>query len=220
MESGTLVKSLALARAQTDTHLDTPNLAGLGGTVTLGTLARGEDNLLGALNLVVVKEPRGGALNEVAVVGLADLLKESGDLGLSRALLGSSLGLLLLSALGKEARGNHEAEEDLVGVVGSEDQVSRAASDLLVGAGKDGVADNSTEAIDLSTKLDLDGLSGLDLLVGLSLVGGEGSVGSDIGSGGDGGGMGETFGFFVSARTSALGWYVSGSLPLLIFLPL
>lgn len=197
VESGTLVKGLALARSQADAHLNTPDLTNLGGTVTLGTFGGRQDNLLGALNLVALEQPRGRALDNVAVIGLGDLLDDGGDLGLGRGLLGGSLGLLFLSTLGQKTGRNHQAEENLVGVVGGENQIGGAASDgsilLVLGGSQDGVANNGTETINLSTKLDLDGLSGLDFLVGLGLVGGQGGVGSDIGGGRDGGGVRETY---------------------------
>jgi len=73
VEGSTLVKTLHLARAQTDTGLDTPYLTNLRNALALGTLGGGKDNLLAALNLVVVEQPRGGALDEVNFVGLGDL---------------------------------------------------------------------------------------------------------------------------------------------------
>lgn len=195
VEGGSLVDTLDLARTQTDTNLDTPDLADLGGTVALGALGGGEDNLLASLNLVAVKQPRGGALDEVHIVGLGDLLQKAGDLGLGRGLLGGSLGLLLIGSLGQEARGDHESQEQLIDVVVGQDQIGGAASDglsgLVLGGSDDSVANDGAEAIDLGTELDLDGLSLLDLDTGLSLVGGKGSIGSDVGRGGDRGGVGE-----------------------------
>lgn len=195
VEGGSLVDTLDLAGSQTDTDLDTPDLADLGGTVALGALGGGEDNLLAALDLVAVKQPRGGALDEVHLVGLGDLLQKAGDLGLGRGLLGGSLGLLLVGSLSQEARGDHKSQEQLIDVVVGQDQISGAASDglsgLVLGGSDDSVANDGAEAIDLSTELDLDGLSLLDLDTGLSLVGGKGSVGSDVGRGGDRGGVGE-----------------------------
>jgi hypothetical protein len=196
VKSGTLVKSLDLARAQTDTNLNTPNLTNLGNTLALGALCRGKDDLLAAFDLVVVEEPRGGALDNVDLVGLGNLLQEAGDLGLCRGFLGSSLGLLLVGALGQQTRGDHQSQEDLVDVVVGKDQIGSAASDLLAGlvfgGSDDGVTDDGTETIDLSTKLDLDGLAILNLGAGLSLVGGERSVGGDVGRRGDSGGVRET----------------------------
>lgn len=196
VKSGTLVKSLDLAGAQADTDLNTPNLTNFRDTLALGALCRGKDNLLAAFDLIVVEEPRGGALDDVGLVGLGDLLEKAGDLGLCRGFLGSSLGLLLVGALGQSARGDHQSQEDLVDVVVGKDQIGSAASDLVAslvfGGGDDGVTDDGTETIDLGTKLDLDSLAILDLGAGLSLVGGERSVGGDVGRRGDGGGVGET----------------------------
>lgn len=198
MEGSAVLELLLLAGSQADAHLDTPDLANLGDTLALGVLASGNDNLLLALNLVAVKEPRGGALDKVAVVGSDNLLEKVGDLGLRRGLLGGGLGLLLLGTGSEETRGNHEAEEDLVGVVVGENQVGGAALDnivgLVLGGGNNGVANNGTEAIDLSAELDLDGLTGLDLDGSLLLVGAQGSIGSDKSGGRDGGGVRETLG--------------------------
>ena len=198
VESSTLVESLDLSGAQTDTDLDTPNFTDLGNTLTLGALGRGKDNLLAAFDLVVVEKPRSGALDNVDFVGLGNLLQEAGDLGLCGSLLGGSLGLLLIRALSQETRGDHQSQKDLVDVVVSEDQVGSSASDLLAslvfGGGDHSVTDDGTEAIDLGTKLDLDSLAILDLGAGLSFVGGKRSVGGDVGRGGDGSGVGETFG--------------------------
>lgn len=194
MEGGAAVEGLALAGAERDAHLDTPDLADLGGTVALGTLGGGQDNLLGALNLVAVKEPRGGALDEVALVGVADLFEQGGDLALGRGLLGGGLGLFLIGALGEQAGGDHQAEEELVGVVVGEEEVGGTAGDgVALLAGEDGVAGNGAESVNLGAELDLDGLAILDLGGGLGLIRGQGSVGSDIGRGGDGGGVGEAW---------------------------
>lgn len=198
-----LVEVLVLAGAEGDAHLDAPNLASLGDTIALGALGGSQDNLLGAFNLVVVKQPRGGAVDEVAVEGLADLLENRSHLGLGGSSLGGSLGLLLVGALGQEAGGDHEAEEHLVGVVGGVHQVGRAAGDLLLGTSDDGVADDGTKAIDLGAELDLDRLARLDLLVGLGLIRDERRVRGDVGSGGDGGGVRETCRW---APTLAFSW--------------
>lgn len=191
MEGRSLSNALDLTRSQADAHLNAPNLADLGDTLALGALRRGKDDLLGALDLVVVKEPGSGALNEVDIVGLGDDLEKLCDSGLSRGLLGSCLGLLLVSTLGQKTGRDHQSDEELVGIVISQDQVGIATSDglasLVLGLGDDSVADDGTEAIDLSTELDLDGLALLDLDTSLGLVGAKGSVGSDVGRGGDSG---------------------------------
>ena len=203
VKGSAVLELLDLARSQADAHLDTPDLANLGDALALVVLARGNNNLLLALNLVALEEPRGGALDKVAVVGLDNLLEKLGDLGLRRRLLGSGLGLLLIGTGSEEARGDHETEEELVGVVGGENQVSIATLDnivgLVLGGGNDGVANNGAEAIDLSTKLDLDRLAGLDLNNSLLLVGGQGSVGGDESGGRDGGGVGEALGDLLAA---------------------
>lgn len=197
VQSRSLLKLLDLARAQADANLDTPDLTDLGDALALGALARRDDNLLGALNLVAVKEPRGRAFNNVAVVGLGDLLQKAGDLGLRGRLDGSSLGLLLFGAAGQKSRGDHQPKEELVDIVGGQEKVGSAAlndglGSLLLG-GDDGVANDGAEAIDLGTELDLDGLAGLDLSRSLLLVRLQGGVRSDKGSRGDGGGMRETY---------------------------
>lgn len=203
MKGSAVLVLLDLAGSQADAHLDTPDLANLRDTLALGVIARGNNDLLLALNLVAVEEPRGGALDKVAVVGLDNLLEKVGDLGLRRRLLGGGLGLLLIGTGSEEARGNHKAEEELVGVVVGENQVSIAALDnivgLVLGRGNDGVANYGAEAIDLSTELDLDGLTGLDLDSSLLLVGGQGSVGGDETGGRDGSGVGEALGDLLAA---------------------
>lgn len=221
MESGTLVNTLHLTRAQADTDLDTPNLANLGDTLALGAFGRRKDNLLTALDLVVVEQPGCGALDDVDVVGLGNLLQKTGDLGLGGSLLGGSLGLLLVGALGQETRGDHQSQEKLVDVVVGKNQIGSAASDLLaglvLGSSNHGVTDNGAETIDLGTKLDLDSLAILDLGTGLSLVGGERSVGSDVGRGGDGGGVGETFRWCQLCYVMRVSFVCDK--PLLIFFP-
>lgn len=198
VEGGTLIDGLDLAGAGADANLDTPDLTGLGDAITLGALSGSKDNLLGTLNLVAVEQPRGGALDNVDVIGAGHLLEQAGDLGLCRGLLGGGLGLLLLGALGQETRGDHQPQKKLVGIVGGQHQIGLAAGDglasLLGGSGDDGVANNGTEAIDLGAELDLDGLAFLDLDTGLALIGGERGVGSDVGRRGDGGGVRKALG--------------------------
>lgn len=182
---------LDLARAQAYTYFHAPDLTDLGDAIALGTLARCQDDLLGALDLVVAEQPRGGALNNVAVVALADGLEHARDLSLRRSLLAGGLGLLFFRSLGKKTRGGHQPQEELIAVVSGQHQVSWASGDLLASlilrSGEHSVADDGAEAINLSSELDLDGLAGLDLGGGLSLVGGEGCVRSDVGCGRDGG---------------------------------
>lgn len=196
VESGTVVKVLDLSGAERETDLDTPNFTDLGDTVTADTVAGGQDNLLLALNLVAAEQPRGGVLDDGALVGLGDLLKQGRHVSLGRGLLGGSLLLLLLGTLGQETLGNHQAEQNLVGVVGSENEVSLTASDDVLGVllgDNEHVANNGSESINLSTELDLDNLASLQDDLGLGGVRDQRGVGSDIRAGGDSGGVGDTF---------------------------
>jgi len=198
VESGALLELLDLAGSQADSHLDTPNLANLRDALTLGVLTRGDDNLLLALNLVAVEEPRGRALDKVDVIGLNNLLQQLGDPGLCRGLGRRSLGLLLVGTGGEESGGDHKSQEKLIGVVGSQNQVGRSTLDDILGLillrNDDGVANNRTEAIDLGTELDLDGLAGFELNSGLLLVSGQRGVRSDEARGRDSGGVREALG--------------------------
>jgi len=197
VQGSTVVKRLDLAVAQAKANLNTPNLTNLGNTFTTGTVARAQDDLLVALDLVAVKQPAGGVLDDVAVVGLGDLLQVGGDLSLGRRLLGGGLLLLLLGTLGQQTRRNHETQHNLVGVVGRKNQVGLAASDNLLGgvllANDKHVTDDGSKAIDLSTQLDLDDLAGLQGGLGLGGIGHQRSVGSHIGARRDGSGVGNTF---------------------------
>jgi hypothetical protein len=197
VKGGTVAERLDLTGAQTDTHLNTPGLANLGKTVTSDTLAGSQNDLLLALNLVSLELPAGGVFDEVAVVALDELLKELGDLALAERLLCTCLGNLLLGAGGEKTGRQHGSQKELVGVVSGEDKVSLAALEFAVGVGlgrgnNDRVADNGTEAINLSTELDLDALGSLELDGGLLSVGLEGSVGGDESAGRDGGGVSDT----------------------------
>lgn len=187
MQSSAVAVVLDLAASQTDAHLNTPNLAGFGQTFTSDTLARGKDNLLLRLDLVVVEKPDGGALDEVAVVSLDDLLQHVGDLALCVGLLGGSLGLLLLVAVRDQTGGNHQPEKELVCVVCSQNEISFATSDFSRVTDNDIVANDSAETVDLSTELDFDNFALLECCGGLLGVGLEGRVGSDVGARRDGG---------------------------------
>ena len=192
-----MVQVLDLTVAQAEADLNTPDLTNLGDTVTADTITGGQNDLLVALDLVTVEQPAGGVLNDVAAVGLGDLLEESGHLGLGRSTLGSSLLLLLISALGEQTGGNHKAQQKFVGVVSSDDEISLRTGDGLLGGillgDIDHVTDNGTEAIDLSTQLDLDILAGLQDGLGLGGLGDQRSVGSYIGARRDGGRASNTF---------------------------
>lgn len=197
VQGSTVVKRLDLAVAQAEANLNTPNLTNLGNTFTTGTVAGAQDDLLVTLDLVAVKQPAGGVLDDVAVVCLGDLLQVGGDLSLGRSLLGGGLLLLLLGALGQKTRGNHETQHNLVGVVGCKDQIGLAAGDNFLGGvllGNDNhVTDDGSESIDLSTQLDLGDLAGLQGSLGLGGIGLKRSVGSHIGARRDSGGVGNTF---------------------------
>jgi len=195
VESGTVVKVLDLTGAEGEADLNTPNFTDLGDTITADTVTGGENDLLLALNLVAAEQPTSGVLDDVAVVGLGDLLEQGRHVSLGRGLLGSGLLLLLVGTLSQETLGNHEAEQDLVGVVSSENEISLTAGNNVLGVllGDDKhVANYGSESIDLSTKLDLDDLAGLQNGLGLGGVGHQRGVGSDIGAGGDSGGVRDT----------------------------
>lgn len=193
VEGSAVGEGLDLAVAGADAHLDTPDLADLGHTVAPDAVARCEDDLLVALNVVAVELPDGGVLNKVAVVGLGQLLQQVGDSGLGVGLGGGrGLLLLLLGASGQKTRRHHCAEHELLGVVGSQLEVGGAAGDLA--ANDDSVADNSTEAIDLSTELDLHGLAGLQGSLGLLLIRHQRGVGRDVCAGGNGARVRDTLG--------------------------
>lgn len=193
----TVVEGLDLAGAQAETELDTPNLADFGDTLTAHTIAGIQDDLLVALDLVAVKEPAGGVLDDVAVVGLSNLLQESRDLGLGGSLLSGGLRLLLVGALGQQTRRDNESQQKLVGVVSCDNQVGLTACDNILGRVLPGndhhITDNGSEAIDLSTQLDLDDLTGLQGGLGLGGIGHQGGVGSHIGARRDGSRVGDTF---------------------------
>ena len=95
VQSSSVLKVLELAGSQGDTDLNTPYLADLWDTLALGALSWCQDDLLLSLNLVALEQPRGGALDEVAVVALDDLLEKAGHAALGHWLYGSGLGLLL-----------------------------------------------------------------------------------------------------------------------------
>lgn len=81
VESGTLLKVLELSGSLGNCNLNTPDLTDLWKTVTLAVLSTWcKDDLLLALNLVALKQPRGGVLSQVALVGLGDLLEHVGHL--------------------------------------------------------------------------------------------------------------------------------------------
>lgn len=193
VKGGAVGEGLNLAVTGRDAHLDTPNLANLGHTVTPDAITRCEDDLLVALDVVAVELPDGGVLDEVAVVALSELLEKVGDPGLGVGLCGgSSLLLLLFGAGGQDARRQHCAEHELLGIVGSKGKVGSAASDLA--ANNDSVADDGTEAVDLGTELDLHGLAGLQGGLGLLRIGHKRGVGSDVCAGRNSARVGDTLG--------------------------
>jgi hypothetical protein len=187
VESGPVAVALDLATSQTETHLNTPDVADLGLAFTPDTLAGRKDDLLLGLDLVVLELPDGGALNDIASVGLGNLLNHLGHLALRVRLLGGSLLLLLLVALSNKARRDHQPEQKLIGVVCSEQEIGFLSSDLAGGADQDVVADNGAETVDLSAELNLDNLSSLECGCGLLGVGLEGSVWGDVSARRDGG---------------------------------
>jgi hypothetical protein len=196
VQGSTVVEVLDLAGSETEANLNTPNFADLGDTVTADTVTGRENDLLLALNLVAAEQPAGGVLDDIAVVGLGDLLEQGRHVGLSRGLLSRGLLLLLVGTLSQQTLGNHETQEDLVGVVSSENEISLTAGNRLLGGvllGNDHhVANDGSESIDLSTKLDLDDLAGLQSNLGLGGIGHQRSVGSHIGARGDSRGVRDT----------------------------
>lgn len=191
MQSRPVAQSLDLSATQGDAHLDAPRLVDLGETLALGALTGSQDDLLLGLDLVVLELPDGGALDQVAVICGRDLLEHLGNLALGVGLLG----LLLLLRAGRDGtRGNHEPQQELICVVGSQHQVGLAALNHITGANNDGVAHNGGEAIDLGAQLDLDGLASLQRRRSLLGVGLEGRVGGDVGAGGDGGAVADALG--------------------------
>jgi len=78
--------------------------------------------------------------------------------------------------------------------VGSKEEVSFTAADLVRAADQDRVADNGRESIDLSTELDLDNLTLLQCSCGLLSVSLQRSVGGDVGARRDGGAVANALG--------------------------
>lgn len=193
VQGGAERQALDLTAAQGHAELNAPDFTDFGVTFALDAAAGSEDELLLAFDLVALEEPGGGALDEIAVIGLDDLFEESIDLGVRDRLLGLSLLLLFVGAGGEETCGDEKAQQQLVGVVSREEKVGGAAGDLLALAGgdDDGVADDGAEAVDLSTELDLHDLAGLQGDSSLFRLGDERSVGRDIGAGRDGRGVSE-----------------------------
>lgn len=190
-----VVDALNFARAQANAHLYTPDLANFREALALDTFPRCQNDLLLGFDVVVLEQPDGGALDKIAIVGRGDLLQQLGDLRLGVRLPRSGLLLLLLCAIGlDEARGQHEPEEQLVRIVGGQEEVCFAAGDLIRGADQDGVANNGREAVNLSTELDLDHLALLERGSGLLGVGLQGGVGGDVRAGGDGSAVADALG--------------------------
>ena len=187
VERGPVAVALDLATSQAKAHLNTPDVTDLGLAVTPDTLAGRKNDLLLGLDLVVLELPDGGALDNVASVGLGNLLDHLGHLALRVGLLGGGLLLLLLIALGDKARRDHQPEQKLIRVVCSEQEIGLLSSNLAGGANQDVVADNGAESVNLGTKLDLDNLASLECGRSLLGVGLEGSVRGDVSAGGDGG---------------------------------
>lgn len=196
VQRGTVVEILDLTSSQAETNLNTPHLTHIRNTVAAYTIAGGQDDLLLALDLVAIEQPASGVLDDVAVVGLGDLLEEAGHVGLSWGLLGGRLLLLLLGALGQQTGRNHQTQQKLVSIVGCDNEVSLTASDNVLGSALGGnynhVTDDGSEAINLSSQLDLDNLSSLQGRLGLGGVRDERSVGSDIGARRDSGRVRDT----------------------------
>lgn len=199
MESWSVWQRLDLAGSRADTNLNTPSLANLWETLALDTLAWSQDDLLLALNLVTLKDPARSVLDQVALVALGDLLEELGHLRLTVWLDRLCLLLLLLSSLRQQTRWHDHPHHQLVRVVGCKQEVGWSSRDLgVVLASNDGIADNRTKAIDLSTELDLDCLVGLEHSLRLLGVGGEGSVWGHVGAWRDGARVGDSLDNFLA----------------------
>lgn len=197
VQGGTLRVVLDLTGAQRETNFDTPDFTDGGDTVTTNTVGGRDDDLLLTLDLVAREQPAGGVLNHIAAVGLGNLLEVGGDLGLRRRLLGSGLCLLLVRTAGEQTRGDHEAQHQLVSVVGCVNEVCLTARHLIVtlalSRNDDHITRNGTEAIDLGTELDLDDLTRLQSSFGLRRIGRQRSIGSNVGARGDGSWVSDTF---------------------------
>lgn len=195
VQCGPVAVVLDLAASERKTNLNTPDLANLGKTLTTYTLAGRKDNLLLGLDLVVLELPDGSALDNVAAVGLGDLLEHLGHLGLCVGLAGSILLLLLFIAVRDKTGWDHQPQKKLVCVVCSCQKIRSLASDL---ANDDVVADNGSEAIDLSTELDLNDLAGLQRGGRLLTIGLERSVRCDVRAGRNGGAVTNALGDLLS----------------------
>lgn len=171
-----LVELLDLARSQAHTHLNTPHIANLGGSITLrGAITGGDDDLLLSLNLIALKQPRGGTFDDVDLVALGDLLDQGVHLTLGLGLRSSGLGFFFVGTRSQNSRRQHQSQQQLISVVCSQHEIGGAALNnilgFVLGGNNDSVAGNRGKAINLSTKLDLDGLALLQLNGGLLLVG-------------------------------------------------
>lgn len=159
MEGRPVAVILDLATSKTDTHLDTPYLADLRQTLTPDAFAGSKDDLLLRFDLIVLEQPDGGALNQIASVRLDNLLEHLGNLALCIWFLSRGLLLLFLVAVSDQTGGNHQPQEQLIRVVCGQEQVGLATGHLIRTADEDVVAHDGTETVDLSAELDLDNLA-------------------------------------------------------------
>lgn len=185
-----VLEGLDLARSKTEADLDAPDLSNLGGALTLDTSAWRKDDLLRSFDLVAVEQPAGGILNDMAIVGLRNLLNQAADLSLRGRLLSLGLLLLFFGAGRHKTGGNHEPKEELVGVIGGHEQIGLATGDLVTSTNDNRVADNRSKAVNLRTQLDLDDLTSLQGRGSFLRIGGQGSVRGHIRAGRDGGRVG------------------------------
>lgn len=170
VQSRAVVQILHLSRPKTETDFDTPNFTDLRNAFAPSTSGTGGKNdLLIRFDLVALKQPGRGVFDYVAVVGLGNLFNQAGNLSLSRGFLGGSFLLVLLGSASQETWRDHESQKKLVCVVSANEKISLAASHNIPGDNHL-VADNGSEAVDLSTKLDFSDLTTLEGNLGIFCV--------------------------------------------------
>ena len=181
VQRGTVGERLHFARAGADTHFYAPDFTDFCEALTLHALAWSKDDLLLVLDFVTAEQPASSVLDQVAVIGLDKLLEQLCDLGLAVGLLRLRLLLLLFRSGSEHARRHHHPQKKLVGVVGGQSKVGRAASDFLR-ADEDRVAGNGAESVNLGTELDLNCLLRLERRLRFLVVGHKRGVGGHVGA--------------------------------------
>src|SRR5690606_2448433 len=103
-----------------------------------------------ALDFVAAEQPRGCTLDDAAVIALGNRLEKACYLSLGGSLRRGGLGFLLIRSTSKETGGDHQAQKQLIGIVGREHEVGLPASnDIVTLANQDGIAHNGAEPVDL-----------------------------------------------------------------------